>query len=112
MKGNRLKNNNEKLPQSEVIRSECGFELRFNFHEKAGDDDRQPSFDYDYIKVSNLTKKAIKTAIIRDKYPDVNDEVALINNMKSGNQSDVDAYNAYQELRKSADKIIQLFYNK
>lgn len=104
MKGNRPKKQvNEALPQIEVIKHERNYEVRFNFTTHAATDDTPESFNYEYVKVPYLTKKAVKVAMIRTRYPDFNDELSIINNKESGAQSDLDAYSDYQQFRMFAE---------
>jgi len=95
MKGNRDKLSSETMPETVVIKlSKSNFQIRYNFSEKPATKERVASFDYDYINVSDITKKVIKSAIIKTKY-DYDDEIAAINN------NNVD----YQAFRNIADNI-------
>ena len=79
MKGNRDKINGETMPEVEIIKLGKRFQVRFNFSENKATEYRCASFDYEYVNVSKITKKAIKKAIIKTKY-DYDDEIAAINN--------------------------------
>lgn len=104
MKGNRPKKQvNEALPQIEVIKHEQNHEVRYNFSTLEATEETPESFNYEYVKVPYLTKKAVKVAIIRTRYPDFNDELSVINNKESGVQSDLDAYSDYQQFRMFAE---------
>lgn len=95
MKGNRDKINGETMPETEVINlSKNEFQVRYNFTEVAGNDERSDSYNYDYVNVKKLTKKEVKKAIIKTKY-DYDDEIGAINN------SDAD----YQSFRGKADEV-------
>lgn len=105
MRGNRTKQTNESTPSVEVKRHEHNYEIRFNFAEQPATDEYPASFNYDYVKIKKLTKKAIKIAVIKSSYPYYDDELSIINNKESGKQSDVDAYNAYQNYRTFAETV-------
>lgn len=103
MKGNRLKINDEALPEVEVKHHKHVVEVRFNFEEvpahtiDIGDEQEEvpASFNYEYVKVNNLTKEDLKPAIIKTKYPTYDDELGAIN----------DGLQDYQDLRTKADEV-------
>lgn len=102
MKGNRPKKQaNETAPSVEVLKHERDYEVRFNFAERQAAEDVPASFDYEYIRVKAITKKVVKMSVIKTAYPDYDDELSVINNK----ESDVDAYNAYQQFRTFAESI-------
>lgn len=59
------------------------------------------SWDYDYVNADSLTRDAVIRAVIRDKYPMIDDEIAVINNQVAK----PDEYNAYQNHRALAKQI-------
>ncbi len=104
MKGNRDKIKYERLPDYEVIELEKEYQVRFNFVELPKEDDREASYNYDYVNVKEVTKKALKSAIIKIKYPDIDDEIAVLNNK----DKKPDEYIQYQIVRSDADIIVDL----
>lgn len=110
MTGNRPKKENEQLPYIEIMSEYNYWEIRYNFQEipektLENGEIQPPSFNYEYVKPKNLTKKEIKVEIIHQKYEDFNDELATINNKETGKQNYIDNYNEYMEYRQMADDI-------
>ena len=105
MIGNRDQKQGEQLPDVELEQINARrWQIRFNFSSVAattGEQAMPAGFQYEYVNVDELSKKAIKKAIIRSKY-DHDDEISLINDK----DAKPDAYNAYQDLRSLADNVI------
>ena len=101
MIGQRDKLPDEALPDVETQRiNSRKWQIRFNFKEIAATDITPVGLEYDYVNVTETTKKAVKMAIIRTEY-DHDDEIALIN------EKDIkpDKYKTYSDLRALADVI-------
>lgn len=98
MKGNRPKTNNETIPDIEVKHHKHVVEVRYDFEEVPASDiegeEMPASFNFEFVKIPQLTKKDLKVAIIRKQY-DVNDEMAAIN----------DGDTNYLALRSKADEV-------
>ncbi|MCF8219397.1 MAG: hypothetical protein K9J21_10505 [Bacteroidales bacterium] len=65
MKGNRPKIKSESLPDMEVRHHEIRHEVRWNFKIKTDTDEQditRESFDYDYVKVYELTEQSLRDA--------------------------------------------------
>ena len=102
MTGNRDMLPGEALPDVEKQQINARrWQIRYNFSEIAATDEMPASLQYEYVNVDELSKKAIKTAIIRTRY-DHDDELSTINDQTTK----PDAYKAYQDLRTLADTVI------
>ncbi len=102
MIGNRDKLPGEATPDVEKQQINARkWQIRWNFKEIAATDMMPASWQYDYVDVDELSKKNIKTAIIRTRY-DHNDELGVINDQSVKPA----AYQAYQDLRAEADVVI------
>jgi len=105
MIGIRDKKSGETLPDVENKQIDARvWQIRYNFLDvpaTSGPEAMPESFQYAYVNVNELTKKAIKKAIIRTKY-DHDDELSTINDQITKPK----AYSTYQALRTLADTVI------
>ncbi len=106
MQGQRDKKQGETLPDVELQQINARrWQIRYNFVEipaTTGDMAMPASYQYDFVNVGELTKKAIKMAVIQTEY-DHDDEIAAINDQTKRTEN----YKKYQDLRTLADNVIK-----
>jgi len=110
MKAERLRINNEPLPDKEIIRREHDIEIRVNFELIPADEEnnKPESFQYDSFCVKKLLKSSLKQAVIKENYPTYDDELAAINSK----DSEPTKYNTYQDRRTYADTVILIVFDE
>ena len=108
MIGNRDLLQGESIPDVEKQKLDAQtWQIRWNFKPIPATIDMPASIEYEYVNVNELSKKAIKKAIILSHY-DHDDEIGIINDQAVNPE----AYQAYQDLRDLADKVIKkILYN-
>ena len=107
MKAERIRKNNEPLPDKEIIRREHDIEIRVNFMliPKNDENDKPESFKYDSFIVKKLSKSSLKQAIIKKNYPTYDDELSAINSKDT-------KYQIYQDIRSYADSVISIVFDE
>ena len=83
-----------------------GYRINFNVEEKVKEDEHGSHnyFEYSTAVSPTLDRGDLITAIIRTEYSS-DDEFALLNNLKKGDQKYIDEYEAYQKFRAMAKEL-------
>lgn len=80
------------------------YQIRWNITRNdrvAEDNETIESWDFEYANADSCTREDIIRTLIRDKYPLIDDEIAIINNATTN----PDEYAAYQDWRAQAKQI-------
>ena len=97
-----MKGNSKNRPNA-VEKIGNKYQVRWDIiqNDKTFEDDVIDNWDFNYVNCDQLNRGSIIRAIIHDKYPLIDDELAVINN------ADIqpEAYQEYQEYRQFAKKI-------
>ena len=95
---------NSNIQPSRLERIGSQYQVRWNIERKdrTNEDKQQTeSWDFEYVNAVGCTRDDIIRAVIRDRYPRIDDEIAVINNKETKPSE----YAHYQECRTFAKQI-------
>lgn len=100
------------LQPAQVINLGKGYLVNFNINEITVEDESgsHTAFEYDSVMVTKLDRAEIIQAIIRHRYSNVDDELALINNraLSAEKEQEYQDYQSWRNFAKTiADEAIQ-----